>query len=100
MRPAPAAPAARRSHKDHAAQPRAATADDAAMRPLSSVPLGIDACARMAQAVDLIPTAALELDARGTILAANDRAVAVFRTVDLVGASVDHYVPVGEMIGY
>jgi len=70
------------------------------MRPLSSVPLGIDACARLGQAVDLIPTAALELDARGTILAANDRAVAVFRTVDLVGASVDHYVPLGEMLGY
>ena len=45
------------------------------MRPPSSVSLGIDPRARMAQAVDLIPTAALEFDVRGTVLAANDQAL-------------------------
>jgi PAS domain S-box-containing protein/diguanylate cyclase (GGDEF)-like protein len=54
----------------------------------------------MAQTVDLIPTAALELDARGTVLAANDQAVALFRTCDLIGGAVAPYLPLAGMLAY
>jgi PAS domain S-box-containing protein/diguanylate cyclase (GGDEF)-like protein len=56
----------------------------------------------MAETLDLLPTAALELDAHGTVRAANTLALTLLRcTADgLLGTKVDPYLPLAELLAY
>src|SRR3954454_3723893 len=58
--------------------------------------------AGMAATLDLMPAAALELDAQGVVLAANSFALTLFgcRSDALLGSSVEPYLPIGELLAY
>jgi PAS domain S-box-containing protein/diguanylate cyclase (GGDEF)-like protein len=68
----------------------------------ASVRAGNEPGADLSRIVELIPAAALELDPRGIVLAANEQAVAVFRIAasDLIGASIEPYLPLGSLLAY
>jgi PAS domain S-box-containing protein/diguanylate cyclase (GGDEF)-like protein len=52
--------------------------------------------------LDLLPTAALELDAHGTVVAANAPALEMFgcSSEGLLGATIDRYLPLGELLAH
>src|SRR4051812_2151486 len=83
------------SPADTAPQDFRAPADPPAMRP-SFV------ASRMAQMLELMPAAALELDAHGVVLAANALALTLFgcRSDGLLGSRIDPYLPIGELLAY
>jgi diguanylate cyclase (GGDEF)-like protein/PAS domain S-box-containing protein len=58
--------------------------------------------ASMADSLALLATAALELDADGTVLAANEPALTMFACTSsgLVGGKIDAYVPLQELLAY
>jgi PAS domain-containing protein len=58
--------------------------------------------ARLTETVDLIPAAALELDEHGAVLAANALALTLFGCTSdgLLGAPVDSYLPLGDLLAY
>jgi PAS domain S-box-containing protein/diguanylate cyclase (GGDEF)-like protein len=76
--------------------------DDMTMHVPAGARAGSDPGADLSRTVDLIPAAALALDPRGTVLAANAQALAIFRTAarDLIGADIEPYLPLGDALAY